>query len=233
MTHIIALDGPAGSGKSTTAKEVARRLGAPHVESGALYRSLTLAALDGSVSFSGQMLVALAKSLPVRLALTDSSIRPEVAGSDVSEVIRGARVTERVSELAAIPEVREWANEQVREAVARYQGEVAVLDGRDIGTVVFPDATLKFFLVARPEERARRRLLQNGETPDPDRIAATVADLARRDNADASRAVAPLKPAPDAIMLDTSDLTFEDQVNLVVTEARKAFSWLDIGHLNL
>jgi cytidylate kinase len=224
MTHVIALDGPAGSGKSTTAKEVARRLGVPHVESGALYRSLTLAALDGGVQFNGQMLVALAKSLPVRLTLTDMGVRPEVAGADVSEAIRGARVTERVSELSALPEVREWVNEQVREAVARHPGNVAVLDGRDIGTVVFPEATLKFFLVARPEERARRRLLQNGETPDADRIAATVADLERRDKADSSRAVGPLKAAPDAILLDTSDLAFEDQVNLIVTEARKAFS---------
>jgi cytidylate kinase len=224
MTYVIALDGPAGSGKSTTAKEVARRLGIPHVESGALYRSLTLAALDGDVEFNGQMLVALAKSLPVRLTLTEMGVRPEVAGADVSEAIRGARVTERVSELSALPEVREWVNEQVRDAVARHPGDAAVLDGRDIGTVVFPDAIVKFFLVARPEERARRRLLQTGETPDADRIATTVADLGRRDKADTSRAVAPLKPAPDAIMLDTSDLTFEDQVNLVVAEARKAFS---------
>ena len=224
MTHVIALDGPAGSGKSTTAKEVAKRLGVPHIESGALYRSLTMAALDGGVEFNGQRLVALAKSLPVRLTLTDTGVRPEVAGADVSEAIREARVAERVSELSALPEVRAWANEQVREAVARHQGNAAVVDGRDIGTVVFPDATLKFFLVARLEERARRRLLQEGVTPDRDRVAATVADLGRRDEADTSRAVAPLKPAPDAITLDTSDLTFGDQVNIVVTEARKAFS---------
>jgi len=151
-------------------------------------------------------------------------MRPEVAGADVSEAIREARVTERVSEVAAIPEVRVWANEQVRDAVARHPGQAAVLDGRDIGTVVFPDALLKFFLVARPEERAKRRLLQEGTEPDAGRIAATVADLHRRDDADASRAVAPLKPAPDAIMVDTSDLTFEDQVNFIVGEARKAFS---------
>ena len=224
MTHVIALDGPAGSGKSTTAQEVAKRLGIPHVESGALYRSLTLAVLDGGIEISGQRIVALAKALPIRLTATDMGVRPEVAGADVSEAIRESRVTARVSEVSAIPEVRAWANEQVRDAVARHPAPAAVLDGRDIGTVVFPDALLKFFLVARPEERAKRRLLQEGASPDADRIAATVADLHRRDEADASRSVAPLKPASDAIMLDTSDLTFEDQVSFIVGEARKAFS---------
>ena len=224
MTDVVALDGPAGSGKSTTAKEVARRLGMAHVESGALYRALTLAALDAAVAFQGQQLVALAKSLPVRLTLTETGVRPEVAGADVSQGIREQRVTERVSELSALRDVREWANEEVRDTVARNPRHAAVLDGRDIGTVVFPEAALKIFLVARPEERARRRLLQDGVEPDPASIEAAVADLRRRDEADSSRAVAPLRPAEDAIRLDTSDLTFEEQVQFIVQEARKAFS---------
>ena len=130
MTHVIAVDGPAGSGKSTTAKEVARRLGIPHIDSGALYRSLTLAALDADIEFTGQRLVAIAMSLPVRLAFTEGGVRPEVAGADVSTAIRERRVTEHVSRLAAIPEVREWANAQLRDAVARHPGQGAILDGR-------------------------------------------------------------------------------------------------------
>ncbi len=223
MMHVIALDGPAGSGKSTTAKEVARRLGIPHVESGALYRSLTLAALDADVEFIGQRLVALAMSLPVRLALTESGVRPEVAGADVSKAIRERRVTEQVSRLSAIPEVREWANAQIRDAISRHPGQAAILDGRDIGTVVFPDAAVKIFLVARVEERAKRRLLQDGIEPNATEVAAAVADLERRDQADSTRAVAPLKPAADAIMLDTSDMAFEEQVKFIEQEARKAF----------
>jgi cytidylate kinase len=112
----------------------------------------------------------------------------------------------------------------VRDAVARHGGEAAVLDGRDIGTVVFPDAALKVFLVADVEERARRRLLQDGVVPDIEAVETILADLQRRDEADRTRAVAPLAPARDAITLDTTDLTFEEQVEFIVREARKAFS---------
>lgn len=223
-TRVIAIDGPAGSGKSTTAKEVAQRLGVPHVESGALYRALTLAALDAGVAFEGQKLVALAASLPVRLSLTETGVRAEVAGTDVSQAVREQRVNERVSELSAIPEVRLWANAEVRDAVDRHPGHAAVLDGRDIGTVVFPDAALKIFLVARPEERAKRRLIQDGIEPNDVNVTQAARDLERRDVADSSRAVAPLRAADDAIQLDTSDMTFEEQVDFVVQEARKSFS---------
>jgi len=222
-SRVIAIDGPAGSGKSTTAKAVAQKLGLPHVESGALYRALTLAALDAGTEFSGQRLVALARALPVRLDLTDTGFRPEVAGADVSAPIRSERVTARVSELSAIAEVRAWVNEELRQAVGRHP-KGAVLDGRDIGTVVFPDALLKVFLVARPEERARRRLLQDGRPVDEAAIRAEVAELERRDRLDSTREVAPLRQAPDAVPLDTSDLSFEEQVQAIVERARKAFS---------
>jgi len=222
-SSVIAIDGPAGSGKSTTAKAVATLLGLPHVESGALYRALTLAALDAGTEFVGQRLVALALSLPVRLDLTDTGFRPEVAGTDVSEPIRSERVTARVSELSAVAEVREWVNQELRAAVERHP-RGAVLDGRDIGTVVFPDAALKIFLVARPEERARRRLLQDGREVTPGAMEREVAELQRRDHLDSTRAVAPLTQAADAVPLDTSDLTFEDQVEAIVSRARKTFS---------
>src|SRR5437879_9494516 len=168
--RVIAIDGPAASGKDSTAAAVARRLGWAHLDSGALYRALTLAALDhhgeqeaGSrSSWSAQRIIALAEELPVRLVLVGDGFRPEGAGVDVEEAIRSERVTRRVSELAAIPEVRHWVNVQQRDAALRHSAGV-VVDGRDIGTVVFPDAPLKVFLIASPEERARRRLAQRGE----------------------------------------------------------------------
>jgi cytidylate kinase len=222
-SHVLAIDGPAGSGKSTTAKAVASRLGLPHVESGALYRAVTLAAIDAGVPFDGQRLVALARSLPIQLDLTDTGFRPEIAGADVSREIRSDRVTADVSEVSAIAEVRAWVNEEVRVAVARHP-RGAVLDGRDIGTVVFPDAELKVYLTASAEERARRRLLQVGKDADPDAVRAEVAALAARDDADSSRAIAPLRPAGDAVQLDTTGLTFEEQVDRIVALARNSFS---------
>src|SRR5437870_13171916 len=168
--RVIAIDGPAASGKSSTAQAVARRLGWAHLDSGALYRAITLAVLDnlgnneeGAKGKGGgwgpQRIIALTEDLPVRLVLAGAVFRPEVAGVDVAEAIRSERVTRRVSEIAAIPEVRHWVNVQQRDAALRHHAGVAgvVVDGRDIGTVVFPDAPLKVFLTASPEERARRR----------------------------------------------------------------------------
>lgn len=227
-SRVVAIDGPAGSGKSTTARAVAQRLGMAHVESGALYRAITLAALDSGEPLEGQRLVALARGLPIRLDLTATGFRPEVAGADVSGAIRADRVAAMVSTVSAIPEVRAWVNEEVRHAVAQHP-RGAVLEGRDIGTVVFPDAAVKVFLTARGEVRARRRLLQEGKTVDAEALARATAELERRDGADESRAVAPLKPAADAVILDTSDLSFEEQVERIVALARNVFSQLDIG----
>jgi len=227
--RVIAIDGPAASGKSSTASLVARRLGWAHLDSGALYRAITLAVLDNlqetgkgkRETWPVQQIVALAEDLPVRLVLVDDVFRPEVAGVDVAQAIRSERVTERVSEIAAIPEVRHWVNVQQREAVQGHPRGV-VVDGRDIGTVVFPDAPLKVFLTASPEERARRRLAERGGG------ASGAADLRReaevlaaRDHADATRAVAPLKAAADAVVLDTTRLSLEQQVQSVVALARK------------
>ena len=237
--RVIAIDGPAASGKSSTAAAVARRLGWAHLDSGALYRAITLAvlgnigergalkeslAVPGSGSlWSAQQIVALAEGLPVRLVLVDDGFRPEVAGVDVAQAIRSERVTQRVSEVAAIPEVRHWVNVLQREAVQAYARGV-VVDGRDIGTVVFPDAPLKLFLTASPEERARRRLAERrggsgGGGGDELRREAEV--LAARDRADSTRVVAPLKAAADAVVLDTTRLSLEQQVQAVVTLARE------------
>jgi len=235
---VIAIDGPAASGKSSTASLVARRLGWAHLDSGALYRAITLAVLDnigergaGSGSLcSAQQIVALAEGLPVRLVLVDHAFRPEVAGVDVAQAIRSERVTQRVSEVAAIPEVRDWVNVHQREAVQAHARGV-VVDGRDIGTVVFPDAPLKVFLTASPEERARRRLAERrgggaaggggGGGGGGDELRRETELLAARDRADSTRVVAPLKAAADAVVLDTTRLSLEQQVQAVVTLARE------------
>jgi cytidylate kinase len=183
---------------------------------------VTLAALDADVPFVGQRLVALARSLPIRLDLTSSGFRPEIAGVDVSQEIRSGRVTADVSEVSAIPEVRTWVNEEVRAAVERHP-RGAVLEGRDIGTVVFPDAALKIFLTASPEARARRRLLQDGRPADEVAVRGEIEALGRRDVADSTRAVAPLRAADDAVLLDTSELSFEEQVEHIVRLARNLF----------
>lgn len=226
--EVVAIDGPAGSGKSTTARAVADRLGFAHLDSGALYRAFTLAAIDAALPLAGTRIAALAIDLPIRLVLTADGFHPEIAGVDVSEAVRRADVTGRVSAVAALPEVRDTANRLLRDASALHPRGV-VMDGRDIGTVVFPDARLKVFLSASPEERARRRLLQEGRAVSPEALAAETARLAARDAADASRPVAPLRAAPDATPVDSTGLTFEAQVEAIVLLARKAFSHLDIA----
>jgi cytidylate kinase len=226
--RVIAIDGPAASGKSSTAALVARRLGWAHLDSGALYRAVTLAALDNvgeetavsSERWSAQQIVALAEELPVRLVLVRDVFRPEVAGVDVEVAIRSDRVTRRVSEVAAIREVRNWVNVQQREAVLAHPSGV-VVDGRDIGTVVFPDAPVKVFLTASPEERARRRLAQRGGRIDPAELRRETEALAARDLADATRPVAPMKPAADARLLDTTRIGLEEQVREVLALARE------------
>jgi len=222
VIRVIAIDGPAASGKSSTAALVARRLGWAHLDSGALYRAITLGVLDNlGGTWGAQQIVALAEGLPVRLVLVDDMFRPEVAGVDVAQAIRSERVTRRVSEIAAIPEVRHWVNVQQREAVQGH-GRGVVVDGRDIGTVVFPDAPLKVFLTASPEERARRRLAERGGggsgAADLRREAEV---LAARDRADSTRVVAPLQAAADAVVLDTTRLSLEQQVQAVVALARE------------
>jgi cytidylate kinase len=230
IPRVIAIDGPAASGKSSTAALLARRLGWAHLDSGALYRAITLAAIDSlgeegtgkGEGWSPARILALAEELPVRLVLVGDAFRPEVAGVDVEQAIRAERVTRHVSRVAALPEVRVWANARQREAVAGCAGGV-VVDGRDIGTVVFPDAPLKVFLTASPAERARRRLAQAGRPPEPADLEGETARLAARDHADSTRAVAPLLAAADAVRLDTTRLSLEQQVDRIAALARERF----------
>lgn len=217
---IIALDGPAGSGKSSTARAVAEELGYRHLDSGAFYRALTWAALRTGIPpeewpslTPGQL-----DRLDVHGTPEGRAYRLTVGGWDVSEAIRTPEVNAHVSRMAAVPAVREWLMDALREAGAR-GGLVA--DGRDIGTVVFPDAELKAYLVCAPEERARRRLREQGSS-DLSEVAVReeAARLTGRDAIDSGRAVAPLAEAADAVRIDTTTLDFESQVEAVVKLAR-------------
>jgi len=214
---IIAIDGPAGSGKSSTARAVARALRFRHLDSGAFYRALTWAALEEGIpperwsALSADELDALG----ITAEPNDGGFRMLVHGKDVSTEIRSPEVNAHVSAMARVPAVREWLLGQLRAAAEKSD---LVADGRDIGTVVFPDAELKIFLVADPAVRARRRLLQQGvDEPDADQIAAETARLLERDRIDSEREVAPLRKAKDAIEVDTTDLTFEEQVQRILS----------------
>lgn len=216
--RFIAIDGPAASGKSSTAAAVAAALGWVHIDSGALYRALTwLAILEGSDDPAD--ITAAADHVGITLVRDGRSLTVRIAGAMVEDAIRSDQVTARVSTISAIPAVREWVNRTLRDVVAREGG--GVMDGRDIGTVVFPDAPLKVFLTATPEARADRRLRQRdaGAIPSAAALAAEAAELAHRDAQDASRAVAPLRQAPDARILDSTHLAFADQVAQILAWA--------------
>ena len=222
-SRVIAIDGPAGSGKSTTAKAVAARLNLAHIDSGSLYRAVTLAGLDADVAVEGDLLVAVAKAKRVELRQVEGRLRPIVAGVDVSKAIRSSRVTEHVAAVSALPAVRTWVTDALRQAVARHP-RGAVADGRDVGTVVFPDAVLKIFLTAAVGERARRRALEEGLDMAADRLEQLTGDIERRDAMDSTRPISPLKEAADAVRIDTTGLTFDEQVEAVMERAKPYFS---------
>jgi CMP/dCMP kinase len=213
---IVTIDGPAGSGKSTTAKELARRLGFLHLESGAFYRALTAALLADGVPQDAWDGLGPAELDRFRIEATrhGNELRIAIGGAEVDDELRTADVNASVSHVARIPAVRSWLLQRLH-AMARTDDVVS--DGRDMGTVVFPDAQLKVFLVADPQVRARRRLAERG-TPDPDRdtLLAEVRRLLERDRLDSEREVAPLRAARDAIRVDTTALTFEEQIEAIL-----------------
>ena len=213
----IAIDGPAASGKSSTAKAVARQLGFHHVDSGALYRAATAARarLDTNSEEWTEDSVLEAAQI-VSLSPTETGFTPLLDGADADAEMRGEAVTSRVSLVARMPRVREWVNAQVRKAGEEYD---VVVDGRDIGTVVFPDAALKVFLIAAPGERARRRLLERlNRPPTDDEIAEETGKIVLRDEMDAAQSVR----APDATMIDTTHLAQAEQIARIVELARAA-----------
>ncbi len=219
---VIAIDGPSASGKSSTGSAVARELGWVHLDTGALYRGLTRVALDEGNLSDTRSILASAEERGLALSRVGEEVVVLLDGVPAEPVIRSPEVTAAVSEVSALPGVRDWANTRFRAAAEG--GVHLVLDGRDIGTAVFPDAPLKIFLTATPSVRARRRLEQLAAEPSPRALAETTARLTARDLADSTRTVAPLRRAPDAVELDTTALGFEEQVERIVALARQI--WL-------
>ena len=232
-SRVIAIDGPSASGKSSTARAVAQALGFAHLDSGALYRGVTLVALRQAARHSvpavdtldllgAEVVLRAAEDRGLSLHADGTGFAIYLEGEPVDDQIRAPDVTSRVSAVSAIPVVREWVNSHLRSMVRA--GSDVVIDGRDIGTVVFPEADLKIFLTAAPETRAVRRISQRGHVQDPERLRRETEALAARDHADSTRAVAPLRRAADAVDLDTTSLTFEEQVERIVALARERFA---------
>jgi cytidylate kinase len=218
---VVTLDGPAGSGKSTTAKEVARRLGLRHLDSGALYRALTFALLEAGVPEAEWERLGIddLRALGVELGATEAGFEVRLGGRVLTSELRGPRVTERVALLARLPAARACLLDLQRVSGARGR---LVADGRDMGTVVFPDADLKVYLVADLEERARRRLREVGtETPSAEELAEQVGAIEDRDRIDSGRDISPLRRPDGAVEIDTTELSFEDQVSAIVDRARR------------
>jgi len=219
---LVAIDGPAGAGKSTVSRRVAERLGFAMVDTGAIYRTVALAAVQNGVAFDDDA------ALGALLARLHIEFRPRPSGGqavfldgqDVSLAIRTPEISRAASSVSARQVVRDGLLELQRR-LARAAAKGAVLEGRDIGTVVFPDADAKFFVTARPDVRAARRhgeLVARGDTIT---LAEVLADQNQRDKDDMERAIAPLKPADDALVVDTSDLSMDEVVDRIVREVEK------------
>lgn len=214
---ILALDGPAGAGKSTTARAVAAALGFAYLDSGALYRCVALAAIEKGISPDDDATLGrLAGSLEIRQSADG---RFFLDGRDVTDRIRAPEVSQAASRSSACPSVRR-ALVGIQRAAVLEPGTVA--EGRDIGTVIFPDADLKVFLDAEATERARRRSVElAAKAASAETIARVGQEMAERDRRDSTRAVAPLAKADDALVMDTTFLTFDDVVAQIVAEVRK------------
>lgn len=203
---VIAMDGPAGTGKSSVARGLASSLGAKYLDTGAMYRIVTLGVLRGGTDLGDAAAIAeAADRMELAVGHNPGEDRSYLAGEDVSAEIRGDAVTKAVSAVAAVPSVRTRLV-GLQRALAQGPGYV-VVEGRDIGTVVLPDAGLKIFLTASAEERARRRNSQNVTAGSRDDYERVLADVKRRDHLDSTRAVSPLRAAKDAIVVDTSHMT--------------------------
>ena len=215
---IVAIDGPAATGKSTSAKKVSQELGFTHLDTGAMYRCVTLSVLRNQITLDNEnALSQLLNELDIRLEKLDDELVVYLNGEDVSDEIRKAEVTSYVSTVSALS--------QVRNALVRIQRNIAknqdcVVEGRDIGTIVFPDAEFKFFLIADDFVRARRRQLDLIAIGEEKSIAVLVEEIRQRDFLDSERSNSPLRKADDAIEIDTSEMTFDEQVAFMVNKVK-------------
>ncbi len=208
---VVAIDGPAGAGKSTIAKALAAKLRVGYLDTGAMYRAVTFAAMKSGIDLSNQDLVA-ALTRESKMHLTDESV--VINGLDATTAIRSSEVTAAVSSVAANSEVRTELRERQRQWIADHNG--GVVEGRDIGSVVFPDATLKVYLTASPTVRAKRRVAQSGGN-----VEEIAAAIASRDLQDSSRSDSPLTQTDDAITIDTSDRSIDEVVAQLVELTNK------------
>lgn len=215
--RVIAIDGPAGSGKSSVSRAVATQLGYAYLDTGAMYRAMAWAVLAAGVDpHDSESVVSIAHSVNLVSGTNPKAPTIAVDGRDVSEDIRHSDVTGAVSAVSAIPEVRELLVSAQRAAVAAHQAGI-VVEGRDIGTVVLPNADAKIFLTAAPEVRAARRAQQDAQENRPaESVQATQQALLERDRKDSTRAVSPLAQADNAHVVDSSDLTFDAVVHQIV-----------------
>ncbi|WP_370814783.1 (d)CMP kinase [Butyricicoccus pullicaecorum] len=214
----VAIDGPAGAGKSTIARAAAAQLGFVYVDTGALYRTIGLAVCRRGID--GTDVPGILATLPeiqVGLTYQDGAQHVLLDGEDVSDAIRTPQISTYASQVSSVPEVRAYLLDLQRDLARR---QSVIMDGRDIGTVILPDAKVKIFLTASPEKRAARRCAELREKGQDVTVEGILADMERRDALDASRAAAPLKQAEDAVLVDTSDLTLEQSIEAVLTVIR-------------
>jgi len=222
---IIAIDGPSGAGKSTLGRLLARELNLLYIDTGSMYRAVALAVLESSVSAHDDVAVgSLAGRVEIELKGDPDSMQVTLGGRDVTEQIRREEVTHMSSIISAIPEVRRAMVDRQRELGTRG----AVLNGRDIGTVVFPDADVKFFLTAVPEERAERRFAEGHAKDKKMSFAETLADMNERDKRDSTRADSPLQVAKDAVVIDSTGLSVAEVFEKMMIVIRKK----NAGHNN-
>jgi len=206
---IIAIDGPSGAGKSTLGRMLARALNLLYIDTGSMYRAVALAVMESSISASDDIAVgSLASRVDIDLEGDPDSLKVTLEGRDVTDEIRSEEVTHMSSIVSTIPAVRRAMVKRQREMGQRG----AVLNGRDIGTVVFPDADVKFFLTAAPDERAQRRFTEEREQDANVSFEATLADMIERDRRDSTRADSPLKIAEDAVVVDSTGLSIDQVV---------------------
>lgn len=218
---VIAIDGPSGSGKSTLGRLLARELNLLYIDTGSMYRAVALAVMQSSVSASDDVAVgSLARRIDIDLTGDPDSLHVVLGGQDVTEQIRSEEVTQMSSVISTIPEVRRAMVERQREMGQRG----AVLNGRDIGTVVFPDADVKFFLTAGAEERAQRRFVEERAVDQSAAYSQTLVDMIERDLRDSTRSDSPLKAAEDAVVMDSSGLSIAEvfaRMMVVVRESSR------------
>ena len=216
LVNVIAIDGPAASGKSTIASCIAEALNITYVNTGNMYRAVTLFAMQRGFAPDSQEADKIVNKALNDMSLDyirqNGSLQLELNGKSVNQAIRTPEVARNVSIIAAMPEVRNWLVEKQRHFAKL---GMIVMEGRDIGTVVFPNAKYKFFLTASPEVRAKRRLEQEGESLEGATVASVAKEIAKRDEMDMNREIAPLKQASDAILIDTSDMTVDAIVEFI------------------